>query len=61
MNTTTILRQAENLASDEEKLMLLGDFIGENLDSLEAMDLIRLLSPLVDITRRIYEQNPVYP
>ena len=38
MNTTTILRQAENLASDEEKLMLLGDFIGENLDSLEAMD-----------------------
>jgi hypothetical protein len=59
MNTTTILRQAENLASDEEKLMLLGDFIGENLDSLEAVDLIRLLSPLVDITRRIYEQNPV--
>ena len=30
MNTTTILRQAENLASDEEKLMLLGDFIEEN-------------------------------
>ncbi|MBO4754890.1 MAG: hypothetical protein J5543_09860 [Bacteroidales bacterium] len=58
MDTTTILRQAENLASDEEKLMLLGDFLGENMNSLETMDLIRLLTPLVDITRRIYEQNP---
>ena len=59
MNTTTILSQAENLASDEEKLMLLGNFLGENMSSLEPVDLIRLLTPLVDITRRIYEQNPV--
>ena len=59
MDTTTILRQAENLASDEEKLALLSDFLGENMDNLESTDLIQLLTPLVDITRRIYEQNPV--
>ena len=59
MDTTTILQQAEDLVTDDEKLMLLAGFIGENLDNLEPMDLIQLLTPLVGITKRIYEQNPV--
>ena len=59
MDTTIILQQAESLTTDEEKLMLLAGFIGENIDDLEPMDLIQLLTPLVDITKRIYEQNPV--
>lgn len=59
MDTTTILQKAENLTTDEEKLMLLAGFIGENIDDLEPKDLILLLSPLVGITKRIYEQNPV--
>ena len=59
MDTTTILQQAESLATDEEKLMLLAGFLGENIDNLEAGDFIQLLTPLVAITERIYEQNPV--
>ena len=59
MDTTTILQKAESLMTDEEKLMLLAGFIGENIDDLEPKDLILLLSPLVGITKRIYEQNPV--
>lgn len=59
MDTNTILKQAESLSNDEEKLMLLAGFIGENIDNLEAKDFILLLRPLVDITERIYEQNPV--
>lgn len=59
MDTTIILQQAENLTTDEDKLMLLAGFIGENIDDLEPMDLIQLLTPLVGITKRIYEQNPV--
>ena len=53
MDTTEILQQAENLATDEEKLMLLAGFIGENMDNLEPMDFIQLLTPLQDITKRI--------
>ncbi|MBR5349678.1 MAG: hypothetical protein IK124_00395, partial [Prevotella sp.] len=59
MDTTTILKQAESLTSDEEKLMLLAGFLGEHMDSLEPKDFIQLLTPLVDITERLYEQNPV--
>lgn len=59
MDTTEILQQAENLATDEEKLMLLAGFIGENMDNLEPMDFIQLLTPLQDITKRIYEENPI--
>lgn len=58
MDTTTILKQAESLANDEEKLMLLAGFIGENMDDLEAKDFVQLLKPLVNITERMYEQNP---
>ena len=57
MDTTEILQQAENLATDEEKLMLLAGFIGENMDNLEPMDFIQLLTPLVDITERRYEHD----
>ena len=57
MDTTTILQQAGSLATDEEKLMLLAGFIGDNFDDLEPRDFIRILTPLVDITRRRYEQD----
>lgn len=59
MDTTTILKQAKSLTNDEEKLMLLARFLGEHMDSLEPKDFIQLLTPLVDITERLYEQNPV--
>ncbi len=59
MDTTKILKQAEDLRNDEEKLMLLAGFLGEHMDSLEPKDFVQLLTPLVDITERIYEQNPV--
>ena len=59
MDTTKILKQAEGLTNDEEKLMLLAGFLGENMDDLEAIDFIQLLTPLVGITERIYEQNPI--
>ena len=59
MDITKILQQSESLATDQEKLMLLAGFIGENLDNLEPLDLIQLLTPLEVITKRIYEQNPV--
>jgi tetratricopeptide (TPR) repeat protein len=57
METTEIVKQAEGLANDEEKLMFLGKYLGDNLDVLEPRDFIQLLIPLVDITRRRYEQN----
>ena len=59
MDTSAILKQARDLATDEEKLIQLAGFIGENMDNLEPKDFILLLTPLMDITRRIYEQNPV--
>ena len=59
MDTTEILQQAESLTTDEEKLMLLAGFIGDNMDNLEPTDFIQLLTPLQDITRRRYEENPL--
>lgn len=59
MDTSAILKQAKSLATDEERLIQLAGFIGENMDNLEPKDFILLLTPLLDITRRIYEQNPV--
>ena len=57
MKTVDILKQAENLTNDEEKLMLLAKFIGDNYDDLEVRDFIQLLIPLEDITERIYEHE----
>ena len=45
MKTVDILKQAENLTNDEEKLMLLAKFIGDNYDDLEVRDFIQLLIP----------------
>ena len=45
MDTSAILKQARDLATDEEKLMLLAGFIGENMDNLEPKDFILLLTP----------------
>lgn len=59
MDTTKILQQAESLTTDEEKLMLLAGFIGENMYNLEPTDFIQLLTPLQDITKRRYEENPI--
>lgn len=57
MEIENILKQADSLKGDEEKLLLLGDFIGNHIDNLETIDLIKLLTPLVDITKRIYERD----
>ena len=57
MKTVDILKQAENLTNDEEKIMLLAKFIGDNYDDLEVRDFIQLLTPLVDITERRYEHD----
>ena len=54
MDTSAILKQAKSLATDEEKLIQLAGFIGENMDDLKPNDYILLLTPLLDITRRIY-------
>ena len=58
MNTSEILKRAEKLTSDEEKLKIIAGFIGDNFNDLEAKDFISLLSPLVDVTSRLYKQNP---
>lgn len=58
MTISDILKQAENLANDEDKLIFLADYIGNNFNELASKDFIQLLTPLLDITRRIYEQNP---
>ena len=57
MKMVDILKQAENLANDEEKLSFLAKFIGDNYDELETRDFIQLLTPLVDITKRMYEHE----
>ena len=57
MDIGNILKRAESLNNDEEKLLLLGDFIGNHIDNLENIELIKLLTPLVDITKRIYERD----
>ena len=44
METTEIVKQAEGLANDEEKLMFLGKYLGDNLDVLEPRDFIQLLT-----------------
>lgn len=59
MNISDILKQSEELTLDEDKLSLLSDYLGNHFNDLTTNDFIQLLTPLVDITRRIWEQNPV--
>ena len=59
MDIQSILKQTEELTLDEDKLSLLSDFIGNHFNDLTSKDFIQLLIPLVDITQRIWEQNPV--
>lgn len=59
MDIQSILKQTEELTLDEDKLSLLSDFIGNHFNDLTTKDFIQLLIPLVDITQRIWEQNPV--
>ena len=58
MDISNILNKAEKLASDQEKLEYLGHYIGEHIDSLSSKEFILLLTPLVDISYRLYQQHP---
>lgn len=58
MNTSETLKNALKLDSDEEKLSYIARYIGENFSDLEPTDFIDLLTPLTDISRRLYQQNP---
>ena len=58
MDIVNILNKAEKLTSDQEKLEYLGHFIGENLNQLSPKEFILLLTPLVDISYRLYQQTP---
>ena len=58
MDIINILNKAEKLTSDQEKLEYLGHFIGENLNQLSPKEFILLLTPLVDISYRLYQQTP---
>lgn len=58
MEVSDILKKADAQKSDADKLSMLGNYIGKNLDSLTAKDFIQLLPPLVDITKRMYEVSP---
>lgn len=60
MNIKKILKQAQDLRNDEEKLKVIADYISENFNELETREFIQLLTPLVDITKRMYEQNPIW-
>lgn len=58
MDISNILNKAEKLASDQEKLEYLSHYIGEHIDSLSPKEFILLLTPLVDISYRLYQQHP---
>ena len=58
MNTTEILKRAEKLPDDKSKLEQLSNYLGENFDELQPKDFILLLTPLVDITKRLYKKEP---
>ncbi|SHK33428.1 hypothetical protein [Xylanibacter ruminicola] len=58
MDIINILKKAEKLTSDQEKLEYLGQYIGEHLDKLSPKEFVLLLTPLVDISYRLYQQSP---
>lgn len=58
MEVSDILKKAYAQKNDADKLSMLGNYIGNNLDSLTAKDFIQLLPPLLDITKRMYEVSP---